>query len=72
MEDSWYVSIHLCPTKSRDSSAIYKLSIRVADYENLKGMVSKKFSISEVLIFRYDLHTVVEKIHRNSSNMLVH
>jgi hypothetical protein len=40
-----------CPTNSTDSSAIYKLTIGVADYLNFKGLVLKKFSIRESVFF---------------------
>jgi hypothetical protein len=45
----WIAS--LCPTNSTDSSAIYKLTIGVADYLNFKGLVFKNFSIRELVLF---------------------
>jgi glycyl-tRNA synthetase beta subunit len=41
----------LCPTNSTDSSAIYKLTIGVADCLNFKGLVFKKFSIFGSVFF---------------------
>jgi hypothetical protein len=54
------VSVVLCPTNSMESSAIYKLTIGLADYLNFKGSC-KKTSILELLFFTYVLHTLVDK-----------
>jgi hypothetical protein len=51
----------LCPTNSMESSAIYKLTIGLADYLNFKGSCAKKTSIVELLFFRYVLHTLLHK-----------
>jgi hypothetical protein len=58
--ENW-ASFVLCPTNSTESSVIYKLTIRLVDYLNFKGLVSKKFSISELVFLTYVLHTVVDK-----------
>jgi hypothetical protein len=56
-----WASFVLCPTNSTKSSAIYKLTIRLVDYLNFKGLMSKKFSISELVFLTYVLHMMVEK-----------
>jgi hypothetical protein len=43
---------------------IYKLTIGLVDYFNLKGVMSKKFSILEIVYFTYVSHTLVDKKHK--------